>query len=404
MQYSTLNFEVRIPDEPLIFSADSLYARLQELEDQRDCRGRLYELAPLLFIAVLAKLMGQNQLEAVAHWAKLRAAELSELLGLKRRSMPHKTTWGRVLGGAVVVEKLETLVAQFLAEQLKAQIPHRGSLIVNLDGKTLRGTIPKGSRRGVHLLAVFVPQYGIVLAQVGVEHKENEIVAAPKLLSQLDLRGMVVTGDAMQAQKALSTQIKAQGGDYLWIVKENQKSLLTDLEVLYEAEPVAEGCAPHPTDFRVAEQWDKAHGRLEKRVLTASSWLKDYTEWPHIEQAIKLERWVHRLSGELESYEVRYGITSLPSEVADAARLLEIARAGWGIENQSHHIRDVQFREDHSQLRQGHAPQLNAILNNLAIGLLKLSGRKSIAQARRELAYQPEVALDLLTKPLLSSI
>lgn len=81
MQYSTINLEVKIPDQPLIFSADSLYARLEELADQRHCRGRLYELAPLLFIAILAKLMGQNQLEAVAHWAKLRTSELCQLLG-----------------------------------------------------------------------------------------------------------------------------------------------------------------------------------------------------------------------------------------------------------------------------------------------------------------------------------
>ena len=83
MQYSTIDFKVSVPEQPFVFSADSLYARLQELEDQRDCRGRLYELAPLLFIALLAKLMGQNQIGAVAHWAKLRVNELCNLLGLK---------------------------------------------------------------------------------------------------------------------------------------------------------------------------------------------------------------------------------------------------------------------------------------------------------------------------------
>jgi len=403
MQYSTLNLEVRIPDQPLIFSADSLYAYLQDLEDKRACRGRLYELAPVLFIALLAKLMGQNQLEAIADWAKLRARELGQLLGLKRPTMPHKTTWGRILGGAVDMATVEALVSEFFAEHLAAEIPARGSLIVNLDGKTLRGTIPKGQTNGIHLMALFVPEYGIVLAQLAVEQKANEIVAAPKIVKQLDLRGMIVTGDAMQAQRALSAQIVEQGGDYVWIVKDNQPSLLTDLEVLFEPEPVAEGCAPHPTDFKVAEQWAKGHGRLEKRVLTCSSWLKDYTPWPHLSQAFKLERWVHSLNGELKSYEVRYGITSLPVEVAGAKRLLEIARGGWGIENQLHHLRDVQLREDHSQLRQGQAPELNALLNNTVLGLLRLSGRKNIAQARRELQYRPDLALDLLTKSILSS-
>ncbi len=158
MYYSTINFAVRIPDQPMVFSADSLYHRLQELEDKRDCRGRLYELAPILFIALLAKLMGQNQLGAVAEWAKLRYKELNELLGLKGGRMPHKTTWGRILGAAVSAAELEALMTQFLAEQMKAQIPERGSLLVNLDGKTLRGTIPKGRTTGVHLLALFVPK------------------------------------------------------------------------------------------------------------------------------------------------------------------------------------------------------------------------------------------------------
>src|SRR5690349_17846227 len=175
MQYSTLDFAVKIPDQPLVFDAHSLYARLMELEDKRRCRGRLYELAPILFIAILAKLMGQNQLEAVAHWAKLHAKALASLLNLKRETMPHKTTWGRILAGAVEIDQLEALVAEFFKEQLEAEVPARGSVVVNLDGKTLRGTIPKGQTQGVHLMALFWPKRGLVLAQLAVDRKENEI-------------------------------------------------------------------------------------------------------------------------------------------------------------------------------------------------------------------------------------
>lgn len=406
MQYSTIDFQVEIPqpDQPFLFSADSLYAQLQHLEDQRKCRGRLYELAPILLIALLAKLMGQNQLGAVAHWAQLRAAQLGSLLGLKRTSMPHKTTWSRILGGAVDVKALEQLIGRFFNQQLAPAVAQRGSLVLNIDGKTLRGTIPHGQTRGVHLMAAYLPQQGIVLMQVAVDSKENEIVAAPKLLAEMDLRGMVVTGDAMQAQRKLSVQVVSQGGDYLWKVKDNQPDLLSDLQVLFEPEPVAAGCSPHPTDFEVARQWSKGHGRLEERVLTASSWLKDYTPWPHLEQAYKLERTVYNLAGErCLSREVSYGITSLGREVAGAGRLLKLVRAGWGIENQSHHRRDVQLREDHSQLRMGQAPQVNAILNNTLIGLLSLVGKKNVAAARRSMEYDPRLALDLLTKPLLSS-
>jgi len=185
--------------------------------------------------------MGQNQLEAIAHWAKLRTTELCQLLRLEKERMPHQTTWGRILGEGLVVEELEELLKEFFAEQLSPEIPERGQVVLSIDGKTLRGTIPKGQSQGVHLMAAYLPQLGVVLAQVAVENKENEIVAAPKVLAQLDLRGLVVTGDAMQTQRELSVQIVAGGGDYLWLVKGNQPQLQTDLEILFEPEPTSPG-------------------------------------------------------------------------------------------------------------------------------------------------------------------
>jgi predicted transposase YbfD/YdcC len=403
MQYSTLNFKVELPKQEILFEVGSLYARLEELEDKRDCRGRLYELAPILLIAILAKLMGQNQLEAIAHWAKLRTTELCQLLGLKRKSMPHQTTWGRILGAGLVVEELEELLKEFFSEQLSPEIPQRGQVVVSIDGKTLRGTIPKGQTQGVHLMAAYLPQLGVVLAQVAVESKENEIVAAPKVLQQIDLRGLVVVGDAMQTQRELSVEIVAGGGDYLWLVKGNQPQVLTDLELLFEPEPTPPGGSPYPTDFRTYRQVDKGHGRLEERVITVSSMLEDYTPWPHLAQAFVIEKRVWNFKGSLIYQEKRFGITSLPHSVAGPKRLGEIARSEWGIENQLHWRRDVLLGEDGSQLRRGVAPQVNAILNNLVLGLIALSGRANVAKARREFEYDHSKALDLLFKPFLSN-
>jgi hypothetical protein len=106
-------------------------------------------------------------------------------------------------------------VVQALHKARIAEVPDRGSLVVALDGKTLRGTIPLGQTRGVHLLAAYLPQEGLVLAQVEVDRQENEIVVAPTILMQLDLQGVVVTGDAMFTQRTLSIQIVEAGGDYL---------------------------------------------------------------------------------------------------------------------------------------------------------------------------------------------
>jgi DDE_Tnp_1-associated len=157
-----------IAARPLTFDAASLYAHLQTIEDKRDDKGKLYPLAPLLFVAVMAKLSGQNQLEDIARWATLRAQVLCRLLRLKHCRMPHKTTWGRVLSHALEIVELETLVAAFFAQFVGAQIPARGQVVLCIDGKTLRGTIPSGQTQGVHLLAAFLPKVGIVLAQIDV--------------------------------------------------------------------------------------------------------------------------------------------------------------------------------------------------------------------------------------------
>jgi len=131
--------------------------------------------------------------------------------------------------------------------------------------------------------------------------------------------------------------------------------------------------------------------------------LEDYTKWPHLAQAFVIEKKVWDLKGNLRSQEKRFGITSLPHSVAGPKRLLEIAHSEWAIENQLHWRRDVLLREDWSQLRRGIAPQVNATLNNLVLGLIALSGRTNVAKARREFEYDPSRALDLLFKPFLSN-
>jgi predicted transposase YbfD/YdcC len=226
--------------------------------------------------------------------------------------------------------------------------------------------------------------------------KENEIVIAPKILAQIDLRGMVVTGDAMFCQRKLSAQIVGAGGDYCWTVKGNQKGVLEDIELLFEEPEVAPGCSPVPTDFEVYEEWDKGHGRLEHRVITVSSMLKDYTPWPYLEQVFKLESW-RTDSLNRTSYEVRYGLTSMPRNVAGPKRLMGVTRGHWGIEDGLHHRRDVTFEEDWSQLRMGKAPEVNAVLNNTALGLLLGQGVTNVAEARRDFEYQLHKRLFALT-------
>jgi hypothetical protein len=185
----------------------------------------------------------------------------------------------------------------------------------------------------------------------------------------------------MFAHRRLSTQIVEAGGDYFWWVKDNQPSLLADLELLFTEEYVRAGWSAPPVDFTTATTIEKGHGRLEQRVLTASSMLADYQDWPYLAQVVKVER--TRTTKLKETHEVAYGITSLPAADADAARLLALGRGHWRIENGLHYRRDVTLQEDASRVRRGQAPQVLAALNNLVCGLCGRAGVGNLAAVQR---------------------
>lgn len=395
MKDTTLAASLTLPNQALVFDLDALYGCLQQIADQRRRQGLRYPLAAILLIGVLAKLAGYDSSRAIAHWAKLRAAELATLFHLKRASMPHYSTWSRVLGSAVEPWQVEEVLGQFFTQTSQPVVPPRGSIQVAMDGKTLRGTIPLGETKGVHLLAIYQPTQGVVLAQMQVEEKGNEISHAPQLLRQVDLRGVVVSGDAMFDQRELSVQIVEAKGDYLWTVKDNQEGLREDIAVLFEPERPRAGTSALPTDFRTAATVEKGHGRLEKRTITVSSMLADYSTWPHLAQVFKLQSQRTNTLG-MTKTQTRYGVTSLPAQLASPQRLLDLTRGHWGIENGLHYRRDATLREDHSQLRMGHAPHMLAVLNNIVLGLLARQGEGNVAHARREFAYHFDRALHTL--------
>ena len=387
MHDTTLPFTFDLPtDIPFAFSLTALAEHLAPLVDQRKRRGKRYPLVPLLLTAVLAKLAGYPRLEDLSDWARLRAADLTALFGLERPTMPHQATWSRIFAHAVELSDFEARLSDFfLAQRTSAEMAERGSITLALDGKSLRGTIAAGQNRGVHLLAAFVPDEGVVLAQAAVERKENEIVVAPMLLARLPLAGVVVVGDALHTQRDISTTIVQANGDFLWFVDQNQPTLLDDISQLFVEPEVSKGWSLPATDFETARSCESGHGRVEERIITVSSMLKDYTPWPYLAQVFKLERRWWDAKG--EHYELRYGLTSLPREVAEPSKLLGIARAEWGIENGLHHRRDVTLEEDACQLRRGRAPQTNAALNNVVVSLVLASGATNLAAVQRQFAF-----------------
>ncbi len=395
MYATTLAFEVLLPDEPLALDLTQLYVRLQTLTDQRARRGRRYPLPLLLTIAVLAKLTGHHQVRAVADWASLRAEELAHLFHFARATMPHPTTWSRVLGTAVDIAALEQELCD-LVYPPTAEVPARASIALALDGKTLRGTIPLGHTQGVHLVAAYLPHEGVVVAQLEVHAKANEIMVAPTVLAQFDLAGVVVTGDAMYTQRPLSTQIVEAGGDYLWLVKDNQLELQQDIEQLFVPELNELGTVALPMDFTSARTIEKGHGRIEERTLTASSMLQNYSTWPYLAQVFKVESTVTTLRATHTT--VRYGVTSIPANIADAARLLTLVRGHWGIENGLHYRRDATLMEDRALVRRGHAPHTLAALNNTVLSLFARHNHHNVPKAQRTFSYHLERALARLSQ------
>jgi predicted transposase YbfD/YdcC len=362
-----------------VFDLKGLFERLGRLEDRRGERGRRYALAPLLMLVVLAKLAGEDTPVGIADWVGERAEELGPALHLPWPRMPHHNTFRRILAFVVEPAALDHLVSQHLLS-----LPGVGhSRLIGFDGKTVRGTIGEASPQGEHLLAACLVQEDLVVGQVAVGAKENEITQAPVLLGQLELRGKVVMGDAMHTQVTLSEQIVAAEGEFVWLVKDNQPTLREEIATLFEPPTPTVLGNVLPDDFATYERREAGHGRRERRKLTVSSELHGYSDWPHLEQVFRLERERIDPTSGAATTEVVYGLTSLSRAAASAKDLFRLVRAYWGIENGLHQRRDVTFREDRTRQTLGRAGHVMASLNNLVIGLLRVAGFTNLAHARR---------------------
>ena len=203
----------------------------------------------------------------------------------------------------------------------------------------------------------------------------------------MELADLVVTGDAQFCQRELSRQVVARGGDYFWVVKENQPDLWEAIATLFALPPPGE---------RFGRAWSRdRHGdRHETRLLLASAALGEYLDWPHLGQVCATVRQITQKG--VTRTETSYAITSLPPRCAGPRRLLAIGRGHWGIENRLHWVRDVTFDEDRCQVRTGAAPQVLAAVRNAAIGVLRRAGHPNIAAALRRHAAHPHEALRLL--------
>lgn len=377
----------------VVFDVGSLYAHFQSMRDSRNPKGLRYELVNILVMVTMARICGQDTPSGIADWVKHRSAQFIKALSLERQSMPHHSTYRRILGEVISADELEQVVSAYLTEK---KFFGKQVLIV-IDGKVLRGTLDD-QQAGTYLLAAYLPSKGIVLMEVRLAGKGSEIPGAIKLLKMVDLRDTVVIGDALHTQREASIQIVEAGGDYIWFAKGNQSEMEDNIRLWFEPEPdPIPGMGRLPKDFESAKAVSKGHGRLEERTITVSSQLKDYLEWPYLEQVFMLaRRFTSTKTGEINEQTI-YGFTSLSSDNVTPDNLLEMTRSYWGIENGLHYRRDVTLNEDRTRMTKGNMGQAMACINNLVIGLLigKLQYRY-LPEARRFFDAHPNKAFDLI--------
>jgi predicted transposase YbfD/YdcC len=364
--------------------ATPLLTALANVPDSRKSQGKRHPLRAVLGLAVAAVLSGAQSLTAISQWGREQSAEQLQPLGFTHWPGPCVATLHRILRD-LDVATLETV----LTDWWRSWLPAGGGLAI--DGKTLRGS-QTDQQPAVQLLVAFGHRLNVALAQQAIS-RHDEIGAARELLHAFDLVGWIVTGDAKFTQKALAEQIVAAGGDYIFIVKENQPTLRADIETLYSELAVV---ADTVTQTRSCT----CHGyRIERRSLVASSALRDYSNWPGLEQVFRIERTVVDKRTGTTHTEVHYGITSLPPHAADAQRLAALVRSHWRIENRLHWVRDKDFAEDASRVRTQHAPQVMASLRNVAISLLRGLGYDCLIAGLRHCACHPDAAISLVTQP-----
>jgi predicted transposase YbfD/YdcC len=372
----------------------SLLDDLTQIADPRHRRGRRHRLTTVLAVAVAAVLAGAKSLAAIGEWAADAPGPVLAALGVRRDPLrrvwrpPGEATVRRVLA-RVDPDALDLVIGRWLADQppppttwpLPAAQPAWRQAVA-VDGKTLRGTGHHG-RSPVHLLAAMNHTTRVVLAQTDVDATTNEITQFPPLLERLDLAGSVVTADALHTQHAHADWLVTQKhAAYLLIVKANQPTLHQQLKALPWREiPVADHTR------------DRGHHRMELRRLQVTTVAG--LDFPHATQAIRITRRVRSLHGRRWRTVVVYAVTSLTAAQASPARLADWVRGHWGIEA-LHHIRDVTFAEDASQVRTGTAPRAMASLRNLAIGILRLHGHRNIAAALRRNARDATRPIALL--------
>jgi predicted transposase YbfD/YdcC len=362
-------------------------SHFKDLQDPRQPGKISYPLDEILLLCLLAVLAGAECFTEIALFGVKK-------LGLLRRFRPFKD-------GTPAHDHLGDILATLNAEQFQAcfvawvaAVTGVPAGVIAIDGKTARRSGRKGdAKASIHMVSAFAARQRLVLGQVKVAEKSNEIIAIPKLLDMLAIEGAIVTIDAMGCQREIAQKVIDKKADYVLALKGNQGSLREDVE-LFVAEQKVKGFI----DTRISQETtiDGDHGRIETRTTTVIhdvEWLQERHRWPGLKAVVMLES-TREISGKVEQ-ETRYYITSL---VSSAHLIGPAIRSHWAIENSLHWVMDMVFRDDECRVRTDHAPANFTTIKHIALNLLKRPpGKQSLRGRRKAAGWDDDFLASLVT-------
>ena len=338
---------------------------LVTITDYRKGNGTDHKLIDIMVIAILAVICGADHWTEIEKFGNAKKEWLSKFLELPN-GIPSHDTFGRVFA-AINPNEFHNAFMEWvksLSELIKGQV-------ISLDGKTVRRSKDKANgKNALHVVSAWANDNSLVLGQLKVGDKTNEITAIPELLKMLDIENCIITIDAMGTQKNIAETIISGGGDYVLSLKENQKTLHDDVELFFREEILKKDKKELEKQGNYFKTLDNSHGRLEKReyyVHNDISWLSQKEDWKGL-KGIGLCI-SHRKEGEKESVDYSYSIYSV--ENCTAQQYGGFKRGHWGVENSLHWVLDVAFREDESRARKDHSAENLNVIRHIALNLLK---------------------------------
>lgn len=376
--------------DPGIAGVRKLVDMLGGVPDPRDVRGVRFRIGTVLAVMVFAVLAGARNFREIGDRARDLPQELLGLAGCPvqpltgRYTAPSEPTTRRIAHGIDADAADAQVCAWMHAEAMAAAISNGASgaarelVAVAMDGKTIRNTIaPSGPEGGeIKLFSALLHEEAIVIAQLRIPSGTNEITQVKALLAGTDLTGMVITGDAAHAQHATAAHLACErGGHYALTVKGNQAALLARIAAVLP--PAAPGTEHHVTE-------DRSKGRIVRRAIWVAP--AGGIDFPGAAQVFRIRRDTFDHLGNRLTKEVVHGVTSLDTGQATAGQIAALIRKHWGIENRSHWVRDVVYREDDQHAYAGTGAHVMATLRNLALGLLRLAGMTRIKRTLEHIA------------------